>query len=116
MKKLFTVSLMALLTAGAWAENIQTIVYTPTPKMTCQNCEKKIKTNVRFVKGTKRIETSLKDQTITITYDADKAKPEDFVAAFAKIGREVKVVNTADKKPAKELQSVEKKVLKAKKK
>lgn len=101
MKKLLTVSLMALLTAGAWAENIQTIVYTPTPKMTCQNCEKKIKSNVRFVKGTKRIETSLKDQTITITYDADKAKPADFVEAFAKIGRKVEEVKPQTKETKK---------------
>lgn len=91
MKKILSVSLLALLTAGAWAENLQTIVFTPTPKMTCQNCEKKIKSNVRFVKGTKSIETSLENQTVTIVYDADKAQPADYVAAFAKIGREVEL-------------------------
>ena len=96
MKKFITLATTALIALSAWAENIQTIVFTPTPVMTCQNCEKKIKTNVRFVKGTKRIETSLKDQTVTITYDADKAKPEDYVAAFAKIGRKVEEVKPAD--------------------
>lgn len=92
MKKLLTISVIALLAASAWAENLQTIVYTPTPKMTCNNCEKKIKSNVRFVKGTKRIDTSLQDQTITIVYDADKATPADYEAALAKIGRKVEVV------------------------
>lgn len=106
MKKFITLSLLSLMTLSAMAENIKTIVYTPNPVMTCENCEKKIKTNVRFVKGTKRIDTSLKDQTVTITYDADKAKPEDYVAAFAKIGREVKVVNTADKKDVKDEKTV----------
>lgn len=111
MKKFITLSLLSLVALSAMAENIKTIVYTPNPVMTCENCEKKIKTNVRFVKGTKRIDTSLKDQTVTITYDADKAKPEDFVAAFAKIGRQVTEVTTADKKPAKELKKVEKQVV-----
>lgn len=96
MRKLIALATMALVTLSAMAENIQTIVFTPTPVMTCQNCEKKIKTNVRFVKGTKRIETSLQDQTVTITYDADKAKPEDYVAAFAKIGRKVEEVKPTD--------------------
>ena len=100
MRKIITLAAMALISLSAMAENIQTIVYTPTPVMTCQNCEKKIKSNVRFVKGTKRIETSLKDQTVTITYDADKAKPEDFVAAFAKIGRKVTEVKADAKAPA----------------
>lgn len=122
MKSLITLSLLSLMAFSAMAENIQTIVYTPDPVMTCQNCEKKIKSNVRFVKGTKRIETSLKDQTVTITYDADKAKPEDFVAAFAKIGRKVKEVSVDDQKALKaEIkavkadQKVEKRVLKAEK-
>ena len=106
MRKLISLSLLSLMAFSAMAENIQTIVYTPTPVMTCQNCEKKIKTNVRFVKGTKRIETSLKDQTVTITYDADKAKPEDYVEAFAKIGRKVEVVNNAEKKTSKDEKTV----------
>ena len=96
MKKFITLTTLALLSLSLYAKDIKTLVVTPTPKMTCQNCEKKIKTNVRFVKGTKRIETSLKDQTVTITYDADKAKPEDYVAAFAKIGRKVEEVKPAD--------------------
>ena len=94
MKKLIAITALTLMMGSVFAEDIKTIVYTPTPKMTCANCEKKIKTNVRFVKGTKKIETSLKDQTITITYDADKAKPADYVEALAKIGRQVEEVQT----------------------
>lgn len=95
MKKILSVTLLSLLALGAWAENLQTIVYKPTPKMTCQNCEKKIKGSLRFVKGTKRIDTSLQEQTITITYDADKAKPADYEAELAKIGRQVETVKAA---------------------
>ncbi len=112
MRKIITLSLLSLMAFSAMAENIKTLIYTPTPVMTCQNCEKKIKTSVRFVKGTKRIETSLKDQTVTITYDADKAKPEDYVQAFAKIGRKVEEVS-ADKKAVKVVNAADKEVKKA---
>ncbi len=79
------------------AENIQTVVFTPTPQMHCQNCENKIKKNIRFVKGVKEITTSLKEQTVTIKYDADKAKPEDFTTAFKKIGFAIAPAQTEQK-------------------
>lgn len=116
MRKLITLSLLSLVALSAMAENIKTIVYTTDPVMTCQNCEKKIKSNVRFVKGVKRIDTSLNDQTVTIVYDADKAKPEDIEAAFAKIGRKVTEVSATDRmaaKTSKDLKNAEKTSLKA---
>ncbi len=91
MKKIILSVMVALMAAGAPAETLKTVVVTPTPKLTCQNCEKKVKDNVRFVKGTKKIETSVKDNTVTITYDADKAKVADYEVAFKKIGRNITV-------------------------
>ena len=67
-----------------------TLTVTTLPRMHCQNCENKIKSNIRFVKGTKKIETSVDDQRVTIIYDGKKAKYEDYVAAFRKIGYEIK--------------------------
>lgn len=67
-----------------------TLTVTTLPQMHCQNCENKIKSNIRFVKGTKKIETSVDDQQVTIIYDGKKAKYEDYVAAFRKIGYEIK--------------------------
>lgn len=67
-----------------------TLVVTTQPQMHCQSCENKIKSNIRFVKGTKRIDTSVEDQKVTIVYDGKKAKYEDFVAAFKKIGYTIK--------------------------
>ena len=58
--------------------------------MHCQNCEKKIKSNIRFVKGTKKIITSVDEQKVTIVYDSKKPNYNDFVAAFKKIGYEIK--------------------------
>ena len=67
-----------------------TLTVTTLPQMHCQNCEKKIKSNIRFVKGTKQISTSLEDQKVTIVYDSKKAKYDDYVKAFKKIGYEIK--------------------------
>ena len=67
-----------------------TLTVTTLPQRHCQNCENKIKSNIRFVKGTKKIETSVDDQRVTIIYDGKKAKYEDYVAAFRKIGYEIK--------------------------
>ena len=66
------------------------LVVTTQPQMHCQNCEKKIKSNIRFVKGTKKIDTSVDEQKVTIVYDSKKADYDDFVAAFRKIGYEIK--------------------------
>ena len=67
-----------------------TLVVTTQPQMHCQNCERKIKSNIRFVKGTRKIDTSVDEQKVTIVYDSKKADYDDFVAAFRKIGYEIK--------------------------
>lgn len=69
-----------------------TIVMTTKPEMHCEKCEMRIKSNVRFVKGTKQIIASSKDKLVTIIYDAQKAKPADYIEAMKKIGFEAKVI------------------------
>lgn len=97
MKK--SVMMMALaiasLTASAQkSKGIDTLQVTTAPQMHCANCEKKIKSNVRFVKGVRRIETSVPRQTVTIIYDSRKSSYEDFVEAFQKIGFTIARVNS----------------------
>ena len=41
------------------AKYIKTLVVTTTPPMHCRSCENKIKGNLRFKKGVKKIETSI---------------------------------------------------------
>ena len=50
------------------------------------------KKNIRFVKGTKKIETSVPNQTVTIVYDGRKTTYADYESAFKKIGYSVKKV------------------------
>lgn len=90
MKKSLIVAFMLVIAGKAFAATADTLIVTTQPQMHCENCEKKIKSNIRFVKGTKKIETSVDDQKVTIVYDARKAKYDDFVEAFKKIGYEIK--------------------------
>lgn len=72
MKKILFAATLLLTALSATAKDIKTVVLTPTPQMHCANCENKIKTNLKYVKGIKSIKTSVSDQTITVEYDADK--------------------------------------------
>lgn len=90
MKKSLIAAFMLVIAGKTFAATADTLVVTTQPQMHCENCEKKIKSNIRFVKGTKKIETSVDDQKVTIVYDARKAKYDDFVEAFKKIGYEIK--------------------------
>ena len=75
-----------LLAVGAQAKVVKTLVVTTQPQMHCDGCETKIKGNLRFEKGVKSIETNVEAQRVTITYDADKTKPETIINAFGKFG------------------------------
>ncbi len=86
MKKLIYAAALAALFASSALAETKEAVYTVNPQMSCQNCENKIKSNLRFEKGIKKIETSLKDQTVTVTYDDTKIDSDKIVAGFKKVG------------------------------
>ena len=69
----------------AFGKDIKTVVFRTTPEMHCNNCETKIKNNLRFEKGVKEIVTDLGDKTVTVKYDADKTTVEALIKGFAKI-------------------------------
>ena len=98
MKKLFIFSAMMLTATAALAKDIKTVVLTTNPEMHCNNCEKKIKENIRFEKGIKSIKTNLKDKTVTIEYDADKTTVDNIIKGFKKIKYEAKEVKNTPKK------------------
>ena len=57
------------------AKALRTVVF-KVSQMTCENCVKKINSNIRFEIGLKKFDTDLKTKTVTITYDADKTDIE----------------------------------------
>lgn len=95
MKKTILSAVLVLAAVSVSAKDIRTLVVTTSPKMHCESCENNIKSHLRFEKGIKKIVTNIPDQTVTITYDADKNRPEDIIEAFGKFGYEA---TDADKK------------------
>lgn len=76
-----------------YAKDIKEYVVTTNPQMSCQNCENKIKGNLRFEKGVKKVETNLQAQTVTVTYDADKTDEAKLAEAFGKLNYKVKKID-----------------------
>ncbi len=92
MKRLSFVIFTLSFSAALLAKDIKTVVVTTNPEMHCQGCEKKIKGNLRFEKGIKKIVTDLKANTVTIEYDADKTNVQNIIKGFEKIKYEAKEV------------------------
>lgn len=93
MKKTLLFLVVMLMALTTFAKDIKTLVVTTTPKMHCESCENKIKKNMRFEKGVKKVETDLKSQHVTITYDPGKNNVEGLRQGMKKIGYETKVVS-----------------------
>ena len=67
MKRSVLALAMGLIAITAMAKTIKTTVFTTSPQMHCENCENKIKGNLRFEKGVKKIVTDIDSQTVTVT-------------------------------------------------
>ena len=89
MKKLLTLCLLMIATMTLSAKTIKEFVVTTQPQMSCQNCENKIKKNLRFEKGVTNITTDLQNQVVVVTYDADKTNEENLTKAFGKLNYQV---------------------------
>ena len=76
MKQILIIISAMLIALGG--KDLRVLTVTTTPEMHCQNCEKKIKENIRFEAGVKKIETDLEKQLVVITYDPAKTdRPEE---------------------------------------
>ena len=93
MKKFTLITFCLFSVLSLYAKNIQEYVVTTNPPLSCQNCERKIKGNLKFESGVKKIETSIPEQRVTVTYDADKTSPEKLEDAFSKIGYNVTLID-----------------------
>lgn len=98
MKKVFLVSALMLTAVAGMAKDIKTVVVTTQPQMHCESCKNRIKGNLRFEKGVKQIECNIEEQRVTITYDADKTKPEVIIQSFEKFGYKATEVKQDSKK------------------
>jgi copper chaperone CopZ len=89
---------MASVILAMGGKGLRVLVLTPTPQMHCESCENKIKKNMRFEKGVKKVETNIEKQEVTITYDPEKNNVEGLQKGMKKIGYDTKVVSDKEKK------------------
>lgn len=99
MKKFAIILLCGLAAMTAQAKDVRIAVLTTNPAMHCAKCEAKIKKNLRFEKGVRRIDTDVKAQRVTVEYDHDKNTAQDIAASFKKFGYGAAVL--CDSVPAK---------------
>ncbi|WP_337932523.1 heavy metal-associated domain-containing protein [Hallella sp.] len=97
MRKVIMTLAIALMGVAVQAKDIKTVIFTTQPQMHCASCEKKIKGNLRYEKGVKRIDTSVEQQKVTVKYDADKTSAEKLQKAFKKFGYEARQVKADEK-------------------
>lgn len=99
MKKTLFVALMAMFVGVTQlsAKELRKIVF-KVEQMECKNCESKVKKNISFEKGVKRLETDLKNRTVTLTYDAEKTDIQKLKDGFAKFNYEAKVISDVEVK------------------
>ena len=83
-KRWMATCVVALLSVAAvLAKDIRVVIF-KVSQMHCENCEKKVKNNMRFEKGVKELSTELKNKTVSITYDAEKTDVKKLQAGFKK--------------------------------
>ena len=91
-KRWMATCIVALLGVTAvMAKDIRIAVF-KVSQMHCENCERKVKNNIKFEKGVKEFSTDLKTRTVSITYDADKTNVEKLKAGFKKFNYEAEFV------------------------
>lgn len=82
-KLLVALAIMGMSFSVAMAKDIQTVSL-KVEQMECENCAAKVKENIRFEKGVKKVETDVKSRTVTLSYDADKTNTETLAKGFNK--------------------------------
>lgn len=100
---LITLILMLGIGSAATAQNKKTVSNDKETvvfdvSMTCENCQKRIEKNIAFEKGVTDMKVNLEDKTVTIEYKKSQTTVEKLQAAIAKLGYEVKVHNSEQKK------------------
>ena len=78
------------------AKDLRVVIF-KVEQLCCEKCEAKIKKNIPFEKGVKRLKCDIPTQTVTITYDADKTNIEKLQKGFAKFEYTAELVKDEDK-------------------
>ena len=97
MKKILVMFTMMMVAMVTFAKHIKTVVFTTTRQMHCEACENKSKSNLRCETGSKSIETCVRNQTVTVHYNADMTTPEKLQKGFEKFGYKARILKDGEK-------------------
>lgn len=59
----------------------------------CEACVKKVTENISFERGVKKLDVSLENHTVTVTYDPSKTDDRKLAEAIRRLGYETKLRN-----------------------
>lgn len=99
MKKSIIICLLALVSITVMAQKEKTkekAIVTLNVPMDGHCCIDEINQGVGFEKGIKNIKCNLDEQTVTITYRADKTDVDSILEAFAKIDKKATIKPTPE--------------------
>lgn len=89
MKRIILVALAATLSLAISAKTELKTVTFKVEQMVCHNCEAKVKKNIAYEKGVKKISTDVEHHLVTITYNPDKTNVKTLQDGFKKFGYNV---------------------------
>jgi len=93
MKKNVLLVLMCMFAISTYAKKeLSTVTF--NVDMDCENCVKKIESNIAFEKGVKALDCNLAEKTVSVTYQESKTDIAKLKEGFSKIGYE----NVTEKK------------------
>ncbi len=66
------------------SKELATVVFATS--LHCENCKKKIESNIAYEKGVKDLKVDVAAKTVTVTYRKDKTNSENLRKALEKLG------------------------------
>ena len=87
LRLVLLLALLFVVTAAVEAKTEkQTVTF--SVEMHCENCKKKIERNLSYEKGVLNLKISLKENTVTVTYNPAKTDVKKITDALEKLGYE----------------------------
>ncbi|MBK9798800.1 MAG: heavy-metal-associated domain-containing protein [Bacteroidetes bacterium] len=85
MKKLLSIILLLMCTY-AFAQNKKSTVLVIKTSAECDQCKKRIESNLMYEKGVKFCKLDVPSKNLTVTYNPEKIQPEQLKRAISKLG------------------------------
>ncbi len=85
MKKILSIILL-LICSNSFAQSKKSAVVIIKTSAECDQCKKRIESNLLYEKGVKFCKLDVPSKNLTVTYNPEKIKPEQLKRAISKLG------------------------------